>query len=417
MSDENVNVNTTATPQNNQQQNTTRDVGPIQVLTPEDVAHLSISERQARLTENRNEIFVHNVRVLREKHGISQAAFCESPEYLDGFISSAALSTYKNVGRYIPFQNMVMIAAAFHLPVERMTGELLDKYVSVATSASPSIAKEAAELEKYVGTFTLSYFDTSKMPGKNDRPTEQAMAEGILTICAEDTGGSVKYYRVFALLNCNRGEKETITNLLRNLDLRKDGAAVKVAYESVVSDNPLNASIKNPRTKLLYTGDISISDTTTAIDLQQIYGTDVAHMLMLNRTAGSSDRKPFRGGLATAMSSSRGQEHDPCVQAVIFSKDGYGHASAEELAKYLYFDVPQFHVETEIREIINYMKMLYARDGMSSPMDSLSETDKAFLMESYVAQKLSLAARRNLLSYYNISREMDSEVYDRFIKD
>lgn len=78
MSDENVNVNTTATPQNNQQQNTTRDVGPIQVLTPEDVAHLSISERQARLTENRNEIFVHNVRVLREKHGISQAAFCES---------------------------------------------------------------------------------------------------------------------------------------------------------------------------------------------------------------------------------------------------------------------------------------------------------------------------------------------------
>ena len=150
--------------------------------------------------------------------------------------------------------------------------------------------------------------------------------------------------------------------------------------------------------------------------------------MMHNRAANSSDGKPYRGGLATMMSSSRGSEHMPCIQSGILVRSkpkkerkdrGLGqnvstyildNLQPERIAKELYLAPPRIELGDEIEKIIAYMRVLFSGEE-SSPVSQLSDADKAFCLKTFVEKKLTDSMRRNILSYYKLSVQMDINVY------
>lgn len=101
----------------------------------------------------------------------------------------------------------------------------------------------------------------------------------------------------------------------------------------------------------------------------------------------------------------------PCIQAVILSKRGFENIAKEELANMLFLEPPKVDLREETKAIISYMKALFPSEDNDNPLSHLAESDKAFILESYIEKKLTEVIKRNVLGYYKVSTEMDSDIY------
>lgn len=111
------------------------------------------------------------------------------------------------------------------------------------------------------------------------------------------------------------------------------------------------------------------------------------------------------------MSTSRGEEHMPCVQAMILSKRGFANVAKEELANRLFLEPPKINLMDETKAIVAYMKALFPSENVDSPLSLLGDADKTSILESYIEKRLTEVIKRNVLGYYKISTEMDSDIY------
>lgn len=405
-----------------------RDTGPVKVLQAEDlVGCKSLSERMEMMVENRCEVFMHNVAFLCKKHKLSQAQLCTVK--LENNISPPQLTGYKRRGRDIPLSVMALVAGAFNLTIEEMCGQLLDQTNDTAEEDWPKAGRTIEEYLKYVGTYDVAYFDTSAPIGQNVGPTSDAMARGVLTIYVTYNAIGTPSFHVTAIFNCTHEERQKIANYMESVDFFNNASVVREYYEKVVSNIPEPASPVS-RMKCLYDGNIHLTDRMVEITLHQVRGNDVVHLLAHNRAANSSDGKLYRGGLATMMSSSRGQEHMPCIQSALLmrgktvkveqagmsgpvkiSKSGLEFIQPELLASKLYLAPPVIELGQEIEKIVAYMKVLFSQEDKNGPISALSDSDKKFCLETFVEKQLTESLRRNILSYYKLSLHMDSQVY------
>ena len=168
--------------------------------------------------------------------------------------------------------------------------------------------------------------------------------------------------------------------------------------------------------KCFYEGRMTLTDRIAEVTLRQVKGSDVIHLYMHNRAANSSAGSSYKGGLATMMSTSRGEEHMPCIQAVILSRRGFSMAR-EELATHLFLEPPKVNLREETKAIIAYMKALFPGEDADNPLSQLSEADKAYVLESYIEKKLTEGIKHNVLGYYKVSTEMDSDLYKAVCRD
>ena len=403
-----------------------RNPDPSRVLTPEDLIYCpDLRQRMERLTENRCEVFLHNVAYLCKKYRLSQAQLCA--DKLKGLVSSAQFTAFKKRGRDIPISVFALVAGAFGLTVEDLCGQLLDQ---PGQKASPSVPERPAEeYAKYVGTYDMSYFDTAAPLGRNAGSTANALDRAVLTVYGRQDSDGVTRFRIMAIFNCTPEERTRVTSSIEHLNSGvADPGGVRELYIRAATAESESGRGRS-HLKSLYEGELRLEDHLTELVLHQCHGGDSVHILAHNRAAQSSDGKLYRGGLATVMSMSRGAEHMPCVQAAILMRSKPSRSivngverketstcvldafAPEVLASHLYLAPPEIDFSKESQVIIQYMRLLFTQGEEGSPVAMLSDTDKAFCLENFVERKLTEAARRNLLSYYKLSLEMDSEVY------
>lgn len=403
-----------------------RDIVNVKVLKAEDlVGCKTLSERMNLMVENRCQIFMHNVAFLCKKHNLTQSMLCS--KRLDNIISPPQLTGYKNRGRDIPLSVMALVAGAFDLTIEEMCGQLLDEMAAGSSEQVGQPGRPMEEYTKYVGTFDLVYFDTSAPLGQNSGPTANSLAQAVLTVYITYNAIGTAFFHVTAIFNCTAEERQKITNYTDSIDCTDGAAVIRDYYEKVVS-GASGVGDTSSRMKCLYDGEIHLTEQMTEISLHQVRGNDTVHLMMHNRAANSSDGKPYRGGLATMMSSSRGSEHMPCIQSGILVRSkpkkerkdrGLGqnvstyildNLQPERIAKELYLAPPRIELGDEIEKIIAYMRVLFSGEE-SSPVSQLSDADKAFCLKTFVEKKLTDSMRRNILSYYKLSVQMDINVY------
>lgn len=385
----------------------------LHVMSREEIREIGrLDEKVEALLRNCYSVVLNNVDYLCQINELSQAKFCE--QALDGRVHSSQFSGFRNQGKDIPLRIIATIAAAFDLTIEDVCGKLLAEDNEDAVNEE-SFARPVEEYYKYVGSYDLAYFDTSAPIGKNRSATADSIKRGVMTVYESKNNVGKLSFRVAAIFNCTSFERQQIVGAGK-LDGVKDTTAVVNYYKQILSD----AGSGEDRLKCFYEGNINLSERMIEITMRQARGSDVVHISTHNRAANSSNGKSYRGGLAAMMSYSRGAEHMPCSQAVILAQASANYSSngsaldfiqPEVLADKLYFTQPDIDFSDEVCKIVAYMKLLFSKDNTSSPLDTLSETDREACLESFISQQLTNSLRRNLLSCYKVSLGMDYDVY------
>lgn len=385
--------------------------------TPGDVRVMSIADflalepldaRVDAMVENRNAVAVHNIEFLLKKFNITQAHMCHID--LEGYPQPSQMAVFKKVGRDIPFRVIARVGMAYGYTPEQMFGQMLDQSGGRSYSVDRLPTRPYDEYMKYVGTYHMAYFGTDAKLGGNKRSTARALSYGVLSIYPGNAVDGIPTLRVAAFFNCTDEERDTLIRCTKNAENQGGGRGVRTCYEKLATTQK-PASQEMPRMKCFYEGELTLTERMAEITMRQVKGSDVVHIELHNRAANSSEGSRYKGGLATMMSTSRGEEHMPCVQAIILSKRGFSNVADEEVAHLLYMEPPRVDLHEETKAIIAYMKALFPSEDSDNPLSQLADIDRELILESYIKQKLEDVVKRNYLSYFKISTAMDSDIY------
>ena len=131
-------------------------------------------------------------------------------------------------------------------------------------------------------------------------------------------------------------------------------------------------------------------------------------MIILNNPPTQSH---YIGGLGTVNSISRGREHIPCVQYILFSSkilkipDG-------EIYNLLALGISDVNIKNEVNELIILFKRLYN----SQKESGLSEYQQKKIIEDSVKNIISNCIESNMFRFAKVSNFEDDNYY-RLIKD
>lgn len=381
----------------------------VRVKSNADFYHLeTLDARVDAMVENRNEIVIHNIEYILQQKNIAQAHMCNVD--LEGSPQPPQMAAYKKVGKDIPFRTIARIAMAYGYTPEQLCGQLLDQTGGRGYAIDKLPPRPYDEYMKYIGTYHMAYFDNDAKLGGNKRTTARALSYGMLSIYPGSAVDGIPTLHLVAFTNCTDEERDALVRTTRNAEAQGGGRGVRTCYEKIATvQNP--GTNEMPRMKCFYEGELTLTERIAEITMRQVKGSDVVHIDLHNRAAISSEGSLYKGGLATMMSTSRGEEHMPCVQAMILSKRGFANVAKEELANRLFLEPPKINLMDETKAIVAYMKALFPSENTDSPLSMLSDADKTSILESYIEKKLTEVIKRNVLGYYKISTTMDSDIY------
>lgn len=388
-----------------------RNSKPSEVRVKSNADFLSLERLDAKvdaMVENRNEIVIHNIEYILQQRNISQAHMCNID--LEGSPQPPQMAAYKKAGRDIPFRTVARIAVAYGYTPEQLFGQLLDESGGHGYAIDKLPPRPYDEYMKYIGTYHMAYFDNDAKLGGNKRTTARALSFGMLSIYPGNAVEGIPTLRVVAFTNCTDNERDALVRSIKNAEAQRSGRGVHSCYEKIATSRK-DGSHEMPRMKCFYEGEVTLTERVAEITMRQVKGSDVVHINLHNRAANSSEGSLYKGGLATMMSTSRGEEHMPCVQAMILSKRGFANVAKEELANRLFLEPPKINLADETKSIVAYMKALFPAENTDSPLCMLSDEDKTSILESYVEKRLTEIIKRNVLGYYKVSTEMDSDIY------
>ncbi len=383
----------------------------VQVLPVSQFQDLpTLDARVDAMVNNRNEVAIHNLDFILSQQGISQAKMCR--DVLEGTPQPPQIAVYRSRDKDIPFRTVARIGMAYGYTPEEMYGQLLDHTGGQGLTPAGLPLRPAGECGKFPGTYQMAFFATDARQGSNNRTLSRALSFGVLSIYLEPGTERNPRLRAAALLNCTEEEKKRLLSCLADAERKGGGRAVRTCYEQIAGQSRAQEPLLEPRRmKCFYEGEVLLTERMVQLTLLQVRGSDLVQMALHNRAAASSEGSPYKGGLATMMSTSRGEEHMPCIQAAILSRRGFDHMAREELAELLFLEPPKMEFQGEIQSICTYMKTLFRSESGEGMLSQLSEEDRCFLLESFVSKKLSDVLRRNVLEYYKVSIEQDSRIY------
>jgi len=392
---------------------TSRGTGEVRIMSPAELRGKRLYDRANEMAQNRYDVFITNVKYIQSQRGITQAYMCEHD--LEDLLKSPQLSAYRDRDRDIPYLAMVRLATAYGYTPEQLTGQLLEKQGGKAYDPEKTPPRPYDEYMKYVGTYHMAYFNTDAKPGSNKRTTARSLSSGLLTIYADGTQDGIPVLKAIAFTNCTEEERSKLLATVTSAEASQSIRGIRECYSRVAMAQK-EGSHETPRAKCFYEGDVELNQHIARITIRQVKGCDSVIMTMHNRAADSSEGSPYKGGLATFSSVSRGEEHMPCVQAGILTKRGFENVAKEEVAEDLYMGDPVVDVSQETRDVINCMKHLFPTDSSGSPLSQISDADKFSMLESYIEKKLLDVIKRNISSYFKISTADDSAIYQTYCR-
>jgi len=378
----------------------------VRVKSIADFEKLGLNEKVDSIVENRNEIVIHNLEYILRRENISQAAMCQ--EILENSPLPSQISVFKKTGVDIPFRTVARIAAAYNYTPEQIYGQLLDQTDGLSHASKKLPPRPEDEYRKYIGTYHLAYFKTDRKPGNNNRTTTRSLSYGLLTVYPGITIDGIPQLCVSAYTSfTDQAERDTLLRYIRSAEASGNSRNIKACYEKIASE-------QSHRMKYLYEGNLTLTDEISEITMAQARGNDVIHIHFLNRAAHSSDGSMYKGGLGAMLSTSRGAEHQPCLQSAILSKRGFDNLAKEAVAEALRIGPVNFDLQDGVRSIVTYAKALFPGNDAETPLSALADKDKEYMLASYIEKIVTEAIRSNVLSYFKISTEMDSLVYKTF---
>lgn len=393
----------------NDEERRNRNPDEVRVKSNADFMNLkSLDSKVDAMVENRNEIVIHNIEYILQQKNIAQAYMCNVD--LEGSPQPPQMAVYKKVGRDIPFRVVTRVAMKYGYTPEQLYGQLLDQSDGRAYGIGQIAPRPDDEYNKYIGHYYMAYFSTDAKLGSNKRTTSRNLSYGMLSVYPGNAVDGIPTLKVVAFTNCTDEERKALIRSIKHAEAQSGDRNIRACYESTANAQK-TADHESPRAKCFYEGELILTERIAEITMRQVKGSDVVHINLHNRAANSSKGNPYKGGLATMMSTSRGEEHMPCVQALILSKRSFTDIAKEELAEHLYLEAPRINLKDEAKAIAAYTKALFPGENSDNPLSMLSDADKVSILETYIEKKLTEVIKHNVLGYYKISTEMDSDIY------
>lgn len=374
----------------------------------------TLDEKVEAIVENRNALVINNLGYIqRKRHINSKNDMCN--DVFEGSPHPSQLSAYNQEGKDIPFRTVVRMATALGYTPEQLYSQRLDCLDADGFDTQKPTPRPPEEYRKYLGTYHMAYFANDAKLGANKRSTARSIANGVMTVYFGDPVDGVRNLEVLAFLYCTPEEQKELVHAVADAERRDNARAIRRCYEEVaMAKEP--GTHETPRMHCLYKGHMTLTDRMVEITLRKVRGGDSVHLALHNQAAISAAGRKYSGGLATMMSTSRGLEHMPCIQAAILSKRGF-NVALEELAKHLYLEPPTIDLQEETKAIVACMKDLFHGEDADSPLSYLTESDKIFMLEKFIVKKITEAIKHNVVNYYKVSVEMDSDLYKAICRE
>lgn len=319
------------------------------------------------------EVFVKNLKHLASVY--SQQDIAQKT----GF-SSGSIANYIN-GKSLP-------SAQFLLQLKKSYKIDIDQFLTVEMDKNSFATNKDISFNKYFGTYIVYYYNSSAYKGKVGSYNYDVLTFGIISVVNDTDFSSPKGVKAYGLFMIDRTRAEEYYKTLKsfNGDIKKIAefyAQFPNYYWGSLDQNPqqIFVSLKNNNDKCL---------------------------IILNNPPTQNN---YIGGLGTVNSISRGREHIPCVQYILFSSkilkvpDG-------EIYNLLALGLSDINIKNEVNELVTLFKRLY----VNQKDNGLSEYQQKKIIEDSVKNIIANCIESNMFRFAKVSNFEDDNYY-RLIKD
>ncbi|MBQ4557768.1 MAG: helix-turn-helix transcriptional regulator [Clostridia bacterium] len=320
--------------------------------------------------------FNSNLKFLLKKNFLTQKDLSELTN-----TSCATINNYINKNAEPSIKFLISLKEKFGINID----EFLTKDL---TSYTPVIQANNANLDRFVGTYIMYFYNSGEYKGKVSSFSKNTLKYGVVTIVKDETNSKLISYANFIK---NRDDAEEFKRLL---DQEK---------------NPQNKYNIHSNEKEFYTGTLELSATQIFIYLKSDLLNDQCLMIFNNPPS----NKNYLGGLGTANSVSRGREHMPCIQYIILAKNIL-QAPDGEIYNLLSLGVSDINVEIEAEQLLNLFKNLYIKND--NLKEDLNPIQKRKIIENALNSILVDLIDANMFRFAKVSNMEDDDYY-RIIKD
>lgn len=241
---------------------------------------------------------------------------------------------------------------------------------------------------KFIGNYIVYYYNSSAYKGKVGSYNYDILTFGIISVVNDVDFSSPKGLKSYGIFMVSREKAEEYLKILNsyNNDIKKI--------------NQFYTQFEN-----YYWGNLEQNQTQIFVSLKN---NNDKCLIILNNPPSN---KKYIGGLGTVNSISRGREHVPCIQYIIFSRIAFNIPDGE-IYNLLALDIPEVNVKNEITDLINLIKRLY----LSPTKSGLNEFQQKRIVEDSIQNIISDAIDSNMFRFAKVSN-MEDDNYYRLIKD
>lgn len=241
---------------------------------------------------------------------------------------------------------------------------------------------------KFIGNYIVYYYNSSAYKGKVGSYNYDILTFGIISVVNDVDFSSPRGLKSYGLFMVPREKAEEYLKTLNSYD----GDIQKI--------NEFYTQFEN-----FYWGNLEQNQTQIFVSLKN---NNDKCLIILNNPPSN---KKYIGGLGTVNSISRGREHVPCIQYIIFSSIAFNIPDGE-IYNLLALDIAEVNVKNEITDLINLIKRLY----LSPTKSGLNEFQQKRIVEDSVQNIISDAVDSNMFRFAKVSN-MEDDNYYRLIKD
>lgn len=279
-------------------------------------------------------------------------------------------------------------SALFLLQLKRAYKIDIDQFLTTEIDKENLINKKNYSYNKFLGNYIVYYYNSSAYKGKVGTYNYDILTFGIITISDDIDYTTPKGIRANGLFMLTRKDAEEYLNTLNSFN----GDINKI--------NEFYSQFSNA-----YWGNLEQNETQLFISLKN---NNDKCMIILNNPPSV---KKYIGGLGTVNSISRGREHVPCIQYILFSSIAFNIPDGE-IYNLLSLGVSEVNIKNEMNELIELIKNLYLNPSHSG----LNEYQQKRVIEDSIQNIITSAIDANMFRFAKVSN-MEDDNYYRLIKD
>ena len=322
-----------------------------------------------------------NLKKLIERNDLTQRKLADQVG-----VAPATMSDYCKGRRLPTVEFLVELKKRYDISID----EFLTQSVPVGESSfSETDDHTLTTYRKYCGIYSVYYFDTSKLKGRDSLAPRNSLMYGILYIYENRSLIGRPRYNCAAILGIHD---------------RDSAASVKAKLEEIGQPSRVLEYVGREYENTAYYGDFEMSQEHAFISMCHA-NTDKA-LLIFHRV--DNNKANYTGGIGTINSISKGRERMPVVQFIGLSRCPLS-LSDEEIHHKLLLNYPTFNAEEETKDMMETIKTLYGAQGETQL--PFSEYQKSVIIQSNLERYIRKSLERNMFRYGKISERDDDDWY------